>query len=208
MLSFVQAQRANDISDSSYRLRQALAPNVNVYANDIDGSLTEVDGKLAIRMQVELVNLGQVHLSGCSTFTEASDEAGKPTIYWPSVMGMCRVTWDVDAGAKYSSDVTVPLSSLVVPGDTNARTAYVAIWYECESAHLVSQGFLYGIDLNAQSLIAPKGYVGTDIRGPIRSLRPLGSYERYVAIEQAYGRTPGPRPAPTPQFTTDPSTKR
>lgn len=197
-----QTQRANDISDDAYKLSQALAPKVDVYVNVNYGTLVTSNGELAIRMQLELVNTGDVHLSGCGTYSEDSDAKGTPIEYWPAIMEHVGATWDVASGAKHLSDFTLPVSSLPQPGTSTPERTYVAIWYECESAHLVTRAYLFGIDLEKQSLIPPEGYVGSEVEAPMKSLAALGSYERYAIVERAQHRTPEPRPTPTPQFTT------
>ncbi|MEV7694005.1 hypothetical protein AB0N73_11830 [Microbacterium sp. NPDC089189] len=196
-----QTQRANEISESAYSLSEALAPKVDVFVNSIDASLGEREetGESELRVELELVNTGQVHLSGCTTRWQGTDEAGQPSQYLSVLAEPGGETWDVEPGDKHVSVKYVALSS--IPAATpEAASTHIAVWFECESAALVTSGFLYGVDLAAGRLIpAPGNDEAWESHAPIRELAPLGWFERAVIL--GGGSFPYPSPVPTPQFT-------
>jgi hypothetical protein len=199
VFAVVQTQRANDISESALSLSEALAPKPNVYVNSLDASMGSREDTLELRLEVELVNTGQVHLSGCTTRWQGTRSDGQPNRYLAAVAEPGGETWDVDPGDKHVSVVFVPLSSIPAT-DPEAKSTYVVSWFECESAALVSSGMLYGIDLNTQRLIpSPGNEDNTDPHSPISEVAPLGWYERAMILSS--GSFPYPSPVPSPQFT-------
>lgn len=197
----VQTQRANEISASAYALSEALAPKVGVFVNAIDARLGEREdtGKSELRIELELVNTGQVHLSGCTTRWQGTDDAGQPDRYLAVLAEPGGETWDVEPGDKHVAAKYIPLDQ--IPAATAATTStHVAAWFECESAALVTSGFLYGVDIAAGKLLPSPGNDGVDDpHSPIGELAPLGWYERAMILSD--GSFPYPSPVPTPQFT-------
>ncbi len=203
-IAVFQTQRANDISDNALALSRALAPAVDVYAYVIDGSLSERDGQPSIRTELELVNTGEVHLSGCNTLFQHSDADGIPIGFWPAINESGGESWDVAPGGKHISVVNYPLASLQ-SADPGANALYLAVWFECKSSGVVTEGQLFGIDQEKSNLIPPPLYSGDEVHAAMRTLPPLGAYERASAVARASGQTPFPRPQPTPHFTMDPA---
>lgn len=203
-----QTQRANDISDGAYALSRSLAPATDIYVNVVWASLVEDEGKPAIKMELELVNTGEVALSGCGTYVQSSDADGKPIRYWPSIVEPGGALWGLAPAEKHPASAIVPLSS--IQSDSAASKVYVAIWFECVSADLVTLGHLFGVDVAAQNLIA-ENYLATadgEVHSPLKQLDPLGSYERFAIVERDSGRTPPPSPIPSPRFTVRAETPR
>lgn len=171
-----------------------------MYINTVDAGLWEQEDKVGLQIELELVNTGEVHLSGCNTYYHATDSDGMPVRHWAGLLEPGGETWDIAPGAKHNSVAFVPRSSWV-PQGTDSSTAYYVMWFECQSASLVTVGYLYGIDMNKMSLIPPPVWSGTEVRFPMREVPAMGSYERATFLSELREETPGPMPVPSPQFT-------
>lgn len=101
-VAILQTQRANEISGQAYALSESLAPQVDIYLNPIDAFFSpQPNDAGGLGIELELVNTGDVQLSGCTTYSTVADAAGSSTKYWPTVVEAGGNSWSLSPGEKH-----------------------------------------------------------------------------------------------------------
>lgn len=189
VVSFVQTQRALDISTESLRFAYDQQPQVNLDAHPYGAWTEDVTPGEGAQLFVlfALENTGEVELRGCLTYWGFTTEDGAPIMYYPSAVEPGGEVWSLAPGDNHESTVHVSVSR----GEEIIDEGFVTLWFECSSPAVVTSRYLYGVDLRTGGLVdeSPFG---------LGELEALSARQRTEILNERYGKDLGEDPSVDP----------
>ncbi|MRG59967.1 hypothetical protein GE115_08810 [Agromyces sp. CFH 90414] len=179
IVSFVQTQRALEISQASLDLSRSQQPSLDADTEVYNGWIEDATppDSATLRVSYALHNTGEEQLRGCLTKWGYTTLDGAPIMYYATIVEPGGEVWALDPGHNHESQVAVTIR----PEYEITSIAYVTVWFECRAPEITTSRTLFGVDLAAGALIDEAAY-------GLSKLPAMSSVERGVALDERYGR--------------------